>query len=81
MKRLVVEQVLSLHEKIIQATGGSMGLRDKCLLESSISNAYRRGGSATIAGRLPFHKRGNRHCVSRIVESRYPCFYESSEHP
>lgn len=40
MKRLTLEQVLALHEKMIKSTGGSAGLRDKSLLDSAISNAY-----------------------------------------
>lgn len=40
MKRLKLEQILALHEKMINATGGSVALRDQVLLDSAISNAY-----------------------------------------
>ena len=36
---LTVEEVISLHEKLIERTGGSHGLRDKSLLESAVFSA------------------------------------------
>ena len=36
MIRLTVEEVLLLHEKLLAATGGSPGLRDRGLLESAV---------------------------------------------
>lgn len=36
---LTVEEVITLHEKLINRTGGSQGLRDKGLLESAIYSA------------------------------------------
>lgn len=36
---LTVEEVISLHDKLIDKTGGSYGLRDKNLLESAIYSA------------------------------------------
>jgi len=39
MKILKVDEVIRLHEKIIQKTGGSFGIRDIGLLESALNNA------------------------------------------
>ena len=33
---LTVEEIIELHEKIVSKTGGSLGLRDKGLLESAV---------------------------------------------
>ena len=33
---LTVEEILSLHEKLIDKTGGSLGVRDMGLLESAV---------------------------------------------
>lgn len=40
MKRISIEQVLTLHKKMILATGGEDGIRDINLLDSSLSNAF-----------------------------------------
>ncbi len=40
MIRIPVEQVLSLHRKMISATGGDIGIRDISLLDSALGNAY-----------------------------------------
>jgi len=40
MITLDVEQVIYLHEKLIQRTGGKDGLRDKGILESALFHAY-----------------------------------------
>lgn len=40
MTALTVEQVLKLHEMMLQATGGAKGLRDSGLLESAIYHAF-----------------------------------------
>lgn len=40
MKRISMEQVILLHQKMIKATGGDDGIRDKNLLDSALSNAY-----------------------------------------
>jgi death-on-curing protein len=37
---LSVDEVISIHEKLIVATGGSAGLRDRGLLESAVLNCY-----------------------------------------
>jgi len=39
MKHVSIAQVLQLHSKIIQATGGEDGVRDVDLLESALYNA------------------------------------------
>lgn len=36
---LTIEEVIDLHDKLIERTGGSHGLRDKSLLESAIYSA------------------------------------------
>lgn len=40
MKRISLDKVIHLHQKMICATGGESGLRDRGLLESSLNNAY-----------------------------------------
>ena len=35
MKLLTLEQVLILHNRVIEQSGGSLGIRDKGILESS----------------------------------------------
>ncbi|MBY4959469.1 type II toxin-antitoxin system death-on-curing family toxin [Streptococcus suis] len=40
MKVLTVEQVIELHTRLIQATGGLGGVRDVGLIESSLSSAF-----------------------------------------
>ena len=40
MKILTVEQVIALHSRLIQATGGLDGVRDAGLIESSLSSAF-----------------------------------------
>ena len=46
MKRISVEQVRKLHEKMLGATGGECGLRNLSSLESALNNAF-----ATFGGR------------------------------
>ena len=36
---LTVEEVIALHDKLIERTGGSQGLRDQSLLESAVYSA------------------------------------------
>ena len=40
MKKLTKEQIVSLHDALIEATGGSGGLRDNGLLESALSAPF-----------------------------------------
>lgn len=37
---LTVEDIIVLHKKLIQVTGGLDGLRDKGLLESAVNSAF-----------------------------------------
>jgi death-on-curing protein len=37
---LTVDEIITLHSKLIAVTGGSDGLRDKGLLESAVLNCY-----------------------------------------
>ena len=37
---LTVDEIITLHMKLIEATGGSDGLRDRALLESAVMNCY-----------------------------------------
>ena len=36
---LTVEEIIALHDKLIERTGGSQGLRDQSLLESAVYSA------------------------------------------
>ena len=36
---LTVDEIIGIHEKLVRATGGSNGLRDKGLLESAVYSA------------------------------------------
>ena len=49
MKKLTKEQVLSLHRQLIDSFGGSYGLRDEGLLDSSLATPFQtfEGQSAT----------------------------------
>ena len=40
MKRLTTDQILKLHGQLIKTTGGLDGVRDKGLVESSLSSAF-----------------------------------------
>nr|WP_250319960.1 Fic family protein [Streptococcus lutetiensis] len=40
MKRLTVEQFVALHSQLITASGGMDDVRDKGLVESSLSNIF-----------------------------------------
>ena len=40
MKMISNEQVILLHQKMIDATGGINGIRDKNLLSSALNNAF-----------------------------------------
>lgn len=37
MKRLTLEQLLILHQRVIQQSGGASGIRDKGILESALA--------------------------------------------
>jgi len=40
MKKLTKEQVLMLHSQLIEATGGSYGVRDEGLLDSALESPF-----------------------------------------
>ena len=40
MIKLSKEQVLLMHERLIEATGGSIGIRDEGMLDSALSNPF-----------------------------------------
>lgn len=40
MTLLTEEEIIRLHRKLIEATGGADGLRDRGLLSSAVANAY-----------------------------------------
>lgn len=40
MRCLSIENILLFHEKIINETGGSLGIRDKGLVESALNRAF-----------------------------------------
>lgn len=40
MKRLTVEQIVTLHSRLIVASGGMDGVRDKGLIEGSLANVF-----------------------------------------
>lgn len=42
------EQVLVLHERLIEATGGSAGIRDEGMLDSALSNPFQSFGGEEL---------------------------------
>ncbi len=48
MITLTKEQVLMLHERLIEATGGSKGIRDEGLLDSALSNPFQSFGGEEL---------------------------------
>lgn len=42
------EQVLLLHERLIQVTGGSSGVRDEGMLDSALSNPFQSFGGEDL---------------------------------
>ena len=48
MITLTKEQVLMLHDQLIEATGGSKGIRDEGMLESALMNPYQSFGGIEI---------------------------------
>ncbi len=42
------EQVLMLHERLIEATGGSKGVRDEGMLDSALSNPFQSFGGEEL---------------------------------
>lgn len=48
MIRITKEQVLLLHERLIQVTGGSSGVRDEGMLDSALSNPFQSFGGEDL---------------------------------
>lgn len=48
MIRLSKEQVILLHQRLIEATGGSSGIRDEGMLESALSNPFQSFGDVEL---------------------------------
>ena len=48
MIRLSKEQVILLHQRLIEMTGGSSGIRDKGMLESALSNPFQSFGDVEL---------------------------------
>lgn len=48
MITLTKEQVLMLHDQLIEATGGSKGIRDERMLESALMNPYQSFGGIEL---------------------------------
>lgn len=45
---LTKEQVLTLHKRLIETTGGSDGIRDEGMLESALSNPFQSFGGESL---------------------------------
>ena len=48
MIRLSKEQVILLHERLIEATGGSNGVRDEGMLDSALANPFQSFGDQEL---------------------------------
>ncbi|WP_288703808.1 type II toxin-antitoxin system death-on-curing family toxin [uncultured Clostridium sp.] len=48
MIRLSKEQVILLHQRLIETTGGSSGIRDEGMLESALSNPFQSFGDVEL---------------------------------
>ena len=48
MIKMTKEQVLLLHTQLIEATGGSDGIRDVCLLESALESPFQSYGGEEL---------------------------------
>lgn len=48
MIRLSKEQVILLHQRLIEMTGGSSGIRDEGMLESALSNPFQSFGDVEL---------------------------------
>lgn len=48
MIRLSKKQVLMLHAQLIEATGGSPGMRDEAMLDSALSNPFQSFGGEDL---------------------------------
>lgn len=48
MMKLTKEQILMLHEQLLEAVGGSKGIRDEGMQESALSNPFRSFGGEEL---------------------------------
>ena len=48
MITLTKEQVLMLHDRLIEVTGGSKGIRDEGMLDSALANPFQSFGGRRI---------------------------------
>ena len=48
MIRLTVEQIEKLHDSVINKTGGSLGIRDKGLVESAVNTPFQTFGGQDL---------------------------------
>lgn len=48
MIRLTKEQVLMLHQQLMNATGGTPGMRDESMLDSALSNPFQSFGGEDL---------------------------------
>ena len=48
MIRLSKEQIILLHQRLIETTGGSTGIRDEGMLESALSNPFQSFGDVEL---------------------------------
>ena len=48
MMRLSKEQVIALHKRLIEVTGGSDGIRDEGMLDSALSNPFQSFGKEEL---------------------------------
>jgi len=48
MIRLSKEQVILLHQRLIETTGGSSGIRDEGMLESALANPFQSFGDVEL---------------------------------
>ena len=67
MIRLSKEQVILLHQRLIETTGGSTGIRDEGMLESALSN--------------PFQSFGDVELYPSIAKAAQLCFGIVKNHP
>lgn len=48
MMKLTKEQILMLHEQLLEAVGGSKGIRDEGMQESALSNPFQSFGGEKL---------------------------------
>lgn len=48
MTRLTIEQIEKLHDAVVSSTGGSLGIRDKGLIESAVNAPFQTFGGQDL---------------------------------